>query len=407
MGSFVEKNMHRIFISAVCMLAIMTSKAQTIELEDAFPDFVIRNLVNAPAREVDVYKQTDRFIILNFWGTWCAPCLPEMDSLREIQKRFGKDLRVIALANDNEKRVKNYLAKRPTGVWIAADTSFHLYKQFGFTYVGQSAILDRQRRVIGLVRTDSINTAFIRKMLRGEKLPQSGERSKGVAGNSDETDFFRLDSTLQTHLTLMSYVPGQRAMSRYYPQEPFKNRRRTFFNVSPTAMYKTAYDITSQKQVAYEFDEKAELDYSNRGNLYCFDILVAPGQEDSLNILMQQRLNMLLPVKARMEKKMMPVYVLRTTDATGWKNSTAAESSWGFSGRGFEGTAIPLQHFADYLANELPLPVVDETGLSGKYDIRTENVLRTVEEVKAAVQKLGLSLEKAEREIDLLILYKP
>lgn len=115
--------MRRILISAVCMLAIMTSKAQTIELEDAFPDFVIRNLVNAPAREVDVYKQTDRFIILNFWGTWCAPCLPEMDSLREIQKRFGKDLRVIALANDNEKRVKNYLAKRPTGVWIAADTS--------------------------------------------------------------------------------------------------------------------------------------------------------------------------------------------------------------------------------------------------------------------------------------------
>jgi len=399
--------MRRILISAVCMLAIMTSKAQTIELEDAFPDFVIRNLVNAPAREVDVYKQTDRFIILNFWGTWCAPCLPEMDSLREIQKRFGKDLRVIALANDNEKRVKNYLAKRPTGVWIAADTSFHLYKQFGFTYVGQSAILDRQRRVIGLVRTDSINTAFIQKMLRGEKLPKSGERSKEVAGNSDETDFFRLDSTLQTHLTLMSYVPGQRAMSRYYPQGPFKNRRRTFFNVSPTAMYKTAYDITSQQQVAYEFDEKTETDYSNKSNLYCFDILVAPGQEDSLDILMQQRLNMLLPVKARMEKKLMPVYVLRTTDAARWKNSTAAASSWGFSGRGFEGTAIPLQHFVDYLANELPLPVVDETGLSGKYDIRTENVLRTVEEVKAAVQKLGLSLEKTEREIDLLILYKP
>lgn len=399
--------MRRIFFSIAGALAILTSRAQTIDLQEAFPDFIIRNIVNAPAKEVDVYKQPDRFIILNFWGTWCAPCLPEMDSLREIQKRFGKDLRIIALANDNEKRVQNYLAKRPTGVWIAADTSFHLYRQFGFTYVGQSAILDRQRRVIGLVRTDSINMAFIQKMLKGEKLPVSGERSKGQTVNTDENDFFRLDSTLQTHIALMSYVPGQRAMSRYYPTGAFKNRRRTFFNVSPTAIYKTAYEITSQKQVAYEFDEKAELDYSNKGNLYCFDILVAPGQEDSLNILMQQRLNMLLPVKARMEKKMMPVYVLRKTDAGAWSNSTATESSWGFSGRGFEGTAIPLKNFVDYLANELPLPVVDETGLAGRYDIRTENVLRTVEEVKAAVQKLGLSLEKAEREIDLLILYKP
>lgn len=399
--------MRRIFFFIMSALAIMTSKAQTIELQEAFPDFIIRNLVNAPTREVDVYKQADRFIILNFWGTWCAPCLPEMDSLHEIQKRFGKNLRVIALANDNEKRVQNYLAKRPTGVWIAADTSFYLYKQFGFTYVGQSAILDRQRRVIGLVRTDSINTAFIQKMLRGEKLPVSGERSKGQAANTDENDFFRLDSTLQTHIALMSYVPGQRAMSRYYPTGPFKDRRRTFFNVSPTAIYKTAYEITSQKQVAYEFDEKAELDYSNKANLYCFDMLVAPGQEDSLLILMQQRLNMLLPVKARMEKKLLPVYVLRAADVSGWKSSAATESSWGFSGRGFEGTAIPLKNFVDYLANELPLPVVDETGLLGKYDIRTENVLRTVEEVQAAVQKLGLSLEKAEREIDLLVLYKP
>lgn len=136
-------------------------------------------------------------------------------------------------------------------------------------------------------------------------------------------------------------------------------------------------------------------------------MLVAPGQEDSLLILMQQRLNILLPVKARLVKKLMPVYVLRATDAASWKNSAAAESSWGFSGRGFEGTAIPIKNFVDYLANELPLPVVDETGLQGKYDIRTENVLRTEEEVKAAVQKLGLTLEKTEREIDQLILYKP
>lgn len=251
--------MRRICFSILSMLAILTSKAQSIDLQEAFPDFIIRNLVNAPVKEVDVYKQTDRFIILNFWGTWCAPCLPEMDSLREIQKRFGKDLRVIALANDNEKRVQNYLAKRPTGVWIAADTSFYLYKQFGFTYVGQSAILDRQRRVIGLVRTDSINTAFIQKMLRGEKLTVSGERSKGVAAATDDNDFYRLDSTLQTHLSLMSYVPGKRAMSRIYPKGPFKDRRITFFNVAATAMYKTAFGITSQNQVAYEFDEKKKM----------------------------------------------------------------------------------------------------------------------------------------------------
>lgn len=386
----------------------MTGKAQNIEKGDMFPDFLIRSMVNAPVKEVDVYKEPARFVILNFWGTWCAPCLPEMDSLRDLQKRFAKDLRVIALANDNEKRVKDYLRKRPTDVWIAADTNFYLYKQFGFAYVGQSAILDRQRKVIGLVRTDSITTAFIQRMLSGADIALSGERNKATKGNSvSEDDFFRLDTTLQTHVALMSYVPGYRGMSRYYPTGPFKNRRRTALNVSPTVMYKTAYGITSQSQVAYEFDSKTEADYATHTGLYCFDILVPPGKEDSLLIMMQQYLNKLLPIKARMIKKVMPVYVLRANDASSWKNSTAAQPFYSFSGTGFEGTGIPMKDFADYLSNELALPVVDETGLLGRYDIKTENVIRTAEEIREAVRKLGLSLEKTERELDQLILYKP
>ena len=142
--------------------------------------------------------------------------------------------------------------------------------------------------------------------------------------------------------------------------------------------------------------------------LYCFDLLVRPEQKDSFNIIMRQLVNQLFPVKARLEKRSIPVYVLRRLpDAANWQESASKENSYSFSGRGFEGKGIFMKPFADYVSNELNLPVVDETGLTGKYDITTENTLRTKDDTMAALKKLGLTVEKTNREMDVVIIYLP
>ena len=53
-----------------------------------------------------------RFTILNFWATWCAPCVEEMPILSEFYNRTKMDgISVIGLAIDNEKNVKEFLLK--------------------------------------------------------------------------------------------------------------------------------------------------------------------------------------------------------------------------------------------------------------------------------------------------------
>ncbi len=101
------------------------------------------------------------------------------------------------------------------------------------------------------------------------------------------------------------------------------------------------------------------------------------------------------------------MYVLRRlSDGASWQESLATSSESSFSGRGFKGTGIALKTFVDYVANELQLPVIDETGLTGKYDIATENVMRTTEDMLAALKKMGLTVEKTNRQLDVLIIYQ-
>jgi len=196
-------------------------------------------------------------------------------------------------------------------------------------------------------------------------------------------------------------------MGKTYLKTVFNGRRLSFINFCPEMLFREAFRINSQKQVIYEIDKKTACDFNDKKALWCFDILVKPVQKDSIRLIMQQMLNQLFPVKARIEKRVIPVYVLHLkAGAANWKASGATESTFGFTGMGFDGTAIAMSVFVDYLTNELGLPVVDETGLKDKYDINTENVLRSKENILAAIEKLGLTVEKGEREMSMLVIYK-
>ncbi len=58
-------------------------------------------------------------LVLNFWGSWCPPCVKEMPELDQFQRQFGPlGWRVVGLAVDNPKAVREFLAHSPVGYTI-------------------------------------------------------------------------------------------------------------------------------------------------------------------------------------------------------------------------------------------------------------------------------------------------
>ncbi len=55
-----------------------------------------------------------RPVLLNFWASWCAPCLREMPALAEAQAKFGEKAPiVVGIAMDEPARIRAFLAAHP------------------------------------------------------------------------------------------------------------------------------------------------------------------------------------------------------------------------------------------------------------------------------------------------------
>ena len=114
---------------------------------DTAPDFQLSGL-DGPTLQLSAYR--GRVVVVNFWATWCPPCVEEMPSLNRFTERFGpKGVAVLAVSVDeDEQALRSFAAKYQLKMAILRDpgrkvsASYHTF-QYPETY-----ILDRQGRLV-------------------------------------------------------------------------------------------------------------------------------------------------------------------------------------------------------------------------------------------------------------------
>jgi thiol-disulfide isomerase/thioredoxin len=92
-----------------------------------------------------------RVVLVNFWATWCAPCIREMPSLVRLQEKFA-DLAVLAVSEDvrGAELVEPFVAKyRLTGLAIFLDPKNASRRAFNFGGLPTSFLIGRDGRIVG------------------------------------------------------------------------------------------------------------------------------------------------------------------------------------------------------------------------------------------------------------------
>jgi len=51
--------------------------------------------------------ENDKLLLLDFWATWCAPCIASFPHLEEIQDKYNSELQIIAISDEKVEKVVN------------------------------------------------------------------------------------------------------------------------------------------------------------------------------------------------------------------------------------------------------------------------------------------------------------
>jgi cytochrome c biogenesis protein CcmG/thiol:disulfide interchange protein DsbE len=117
------------------------------------PDFTVQDA----DRKISLSDLHGKLVVLNFWATWCAPCVEEMPSLVQLQQRMkNKGVTVLAVSVDvDDSAYHKFLTDHKIDLLTARDPDQKSNRLYGTFRYPETYIIDRngvvRRKFIGAV----------------------------------------------------------------------------------------------------------------------------------------------------------------------------------------------------------------------------------------------------------------
>ena len=126
------------------------------EIGKTAPDFTVTD----GQKTVQLSQFRGKPVLLNFWATWCPPCVQEMPDLVALQQQMGDKIVVLAVSMDvDEAAYKAFTAKRTPGLLTVRDPDHKSSTLYGTFAYPETFLIDKngkiQRKFIGAVQWTS------------------------------------------------------------------------------------------------------------------------------------------------------------------------------------------------------------------------------------------------------------
>lgn len=381
---------------AVCA-GISMAKAQSsaLKLGDVAPEIKLGKLLQAPSgAATDRKSLKGKIVVLEFWATWCSPCMPAITHLNELADKFkDQPIQFIAITDeDNEAMLTQFLKQKPIRGWVGIDPGAEVFKAYGVVGRPHTVLVDQTGKIAAITEARDITAVALNDLLAGKQIAVP---LRAVA--PDDLAWDKTEAADQIEPLFQVIIkPSNATTGGIIPQAG----RVTADGATLLALISWAYETPHYRVVSH-------LPASTQK--YRMSVVTPRGREDLLHPLMRHALETTFGVKTRREMRKLEVLVLSAPEGRAAAlPPSQAEKEEAFYMRGrIKGQRQPLQKLAQFLGDIMRQPVVDETGLKDKYDWDLPyNRVGADVLVIALRDQLGLELRKAKRPMEVLIVEK-
>lgn len=400
-------------------------KIAPLQIGDPVPDIFLENIINHPGGTVHLSDFKGKLLILDFWATWCRPCIQAIPRFEQLQREFGNQLQILMVTSQPSTSIAKFFSDRKISLpSVTGDQK--LSKLFLHKYIPHEVWI-KDGKVLAITGEAEVTASNIKAQL-SEKPPVMDEKKSNFNYDLTKPLLFNDNggqaSDLLYHSIFTGYLDGIGGGGVYTDSlNRFKIRA---LNGTVLQLYLGAMRYTDNRELAQtnrcilEFDKQAILPkpgipaYSPiaRGKYYCYELIVPIALKNQAGELMLEDLNRFFcarhHIRGTVEKRTVKCWALRKTAA--FKELASS---------GFIPEIIsddpnlmvyhkqPFSKFQEAIASLYrhdPFPVIDQTGITSEIDISFPTEEKDIRLFSDCLEKYGLCMEQDSCQIDMLVI---
>lgn len=162
----MHKNTKKSILAIICIINLiivgcsLSGSGKAAAINNPAPDFKLTTL---GGKEVQLSQFRGRPVLINFWATWCEPCLEEMQLIQNRFERHYPDLAVLAIEDGSSTQEVSKIASRNKTTFLILMGNEEVISQYGVNAFPTTFLIDAE----GIVRSAYIGS-FTPNSLDGE-----------------------------------------------------------------------------------------------------------------------------------------------------------------------------------------------------------------------------------------------
>lgn len=390
-----------------------------LQIGQTMPEIYLDSMLHSNQKSIALSSFKGKLLIIDFWATWCGPCVGMLPKMEQLQQQFQGKLQFLSVSYQPTSAVKSFLEQRypkQLSHLLFVNSEKQLHRLFPHVYLPHYVWIDQNGIVRAITDHDAVNAVHIEQMLKGQFQNFETKHDTKLALDQQKLLLNQQASIFQNNLIgysyFSSYIEGLNAGYTIYPTDTQKGKRFTATNLTLMNLFSIAYrdygnfgyknmvfNIKDRSQLSLGIPQ-AELKNWAKQHSYCFEMIVEPEQSDAQLFYahMRKLLGIYFPkYQASITYKQLPCLALVKT-STAVKFATPADST-SFLKVDAQSLQIQNQHFmqflrplAAYYLQQVPLPIIDETNYTGSISLSLQANLSDIASINVALKAYDLAL---------------
>ncbi len=370
------------------MLAALGSAQAVVKSGDAAPEIRVDRLI--PAQEVETLLRAhlhDKAVVMEFWATWCGPCVAAIPHWNALAAKF-RDRPIVFLSVTNEEPpvVEAFLAKRPIAGIVGIAHTTTLWDDFGIGPIPQTILIDASGKVVAIGDPDLLKPGMIDDLLAGRPVHFP---------------------SVEVKVPLRAAPEGKSAPLLDVLVQPAQNGARggstsaagrlTLLNASLVGILATAYQVPESRIATDGVDDVKQYDFS---------VSVPGASREAFDSIVKSVIDAAFGVLTRREEREVDALVLTAPHgkpAVLIGGKEIGGSAWTAISGKLSMTNVRTTDVALAVESLVRRPVVDETDLTGAYDVELSFDPTDPAALLKILRKGGFGVDTGRRRLEFVV----